>query len=62
MPNVFAHALRGDELVPVIRPDRACPDLAAFEVDPGMPPYLQQAIAESRQLYRVESQPRMIAG
>jgi len=62
MPNVFRHAMRGDELVPLIRPDRACPDLAAYEVDPSIPGYLQRAIAESRQLCRVESRPGMIAG
>ena len=59
---MFRHAMRGDELVPLIRPDRACPDLAAYEVDPSIPDYLQRAIAESRQLYRVESRPGMIAG
>ena len=62
MPNVFRNAMRGDELVPVIRPDRASPDLAPYEVDASMPPYLQQAISESRQLYRQETSPKMIAG
>lgn len=62
MPNVFRNAMRRDELVPVIRPDRASPDLAPFVVEPSMPAYLQRAIAESRQLYRVETTPKMIAG
>jgi hypothetical protein len=56
MPNVFRQAMRGDELVPVIRPDRACPDLAPFLPEPGMPDYLQRAIRESRQLYRHEAE------
>jgi hypothetical protein len=62
MPNVFRHAMRGDELVPLIRPDRASPDLAPFEADPSMPAYLQRAITDSRQLYRQETTPKMIAG
>jgi excisionase family DNA binding protein len=62
MPRVFANAMRGDELVPVIRPDRAAPDLAPYEVDASMPGYLRRAVEESRQLYRQETAPKMLAG
>jgi hypothetical protein len=60
LPNLFMHALRGDESTPQIRPDRACPDLAPLLGEPSMPAYMLRAIAESRHLYRAEAHPKMI--
>ena len=38
MPNVFRHAMRGGELVPVIRPDRRAPTWRRSRRTPACPP------------------------